>query len=220
MEAFNGDKNVVDLIKVNDEKSADDEIVNADKMGRLTIGFGICGSFCTFSKILSVIEDMAEDFEIIPVFSDNAAVCDTRFTKAEEFIKKVEKITGNGAILSLTGAEPIGPKKMLEVLVIAPCTGNTIAKIANGIADTPVTLAVKSQLRNNRPVVIAPSTNDGLGGNAENIGRLFARKNIYFVPFGQDDFKNKENSLVADFSLIKKTVYAAMTKKQFQPVLI
>lgn len=193
---------------------------NKKKSEKLTAGFGICGSFCTFSKILPIIGDLSKEWNIIPIFSENAANIDTRFAAAADFEKEVEKITDNKPINNIKDAEPIGPKKLLDVLVIAPCTGNTAAKIAGGIADTPVTLAVKSQLRNNRPVIIGISTNDGLGANAVNIGKLMTRKNIYLVPFGQDDFVNKENSLVADFSLIKNTVESALKGKQLQPILI
>lgn len=187
---------------------------------KMSIGFGICGSFCTFSRILPIMRDLSDFADVIPILSGNAAGLDTRFSSGAEFIKKTEEITGNRALLTFNDAEPIGPKKLLDVLLIAPCTGNTIAKIANGIADTAVTLAVKSQLRNNRPVVIAISTNDGLGGNAANIGRLMVRKNIYLVPFGQDDYINKENSLVSDFGLIKTALLAAFEGKQLQPILL
>lgn len=187
----------------------------------ITAGFAFTGSYCTFSKIPAVIEALvSEGVKIVPIFSDRSAVTDTRFGDAEAFIKRVEELTGSKAILSIPEAEPIGPKKLFDVLAIAPCTGNTIAKMANGIADTTVTLAVKSQLRNNRPIVVAVSTNDGLGANAANIGTLLARKNIYMVPFGQDDCFEKENSLVADFGLIPNTIKAALKGHQLQPILI
>ncbi len=183
-------------------------------------GIAFTGSYCTYKKTISAVEKLAKELDLIPIFSDNGARTDSRFGKAADFIEKLEKITGNKAILSITEAEPIGPKKMLDVLVIAPCTGNTIAKLANGIADTTVTLAAKSHLRNNRPVVIAVSTNDGLGANAANIGKLMARKNIYMVPFGQDDFVEKECSVVADFDKILPTVEKALEGKQLQPILL
>ena len=183
-------------------------------------GIAFTGSYCTYKRVISAVEALAAELELIPIFSDNSARTDSRFGKAEDFIKKLEQITGNTAILSIADAEPIGPKKMLDVLVIAPCTGNTIAKLANGIADTTVTLAAKSHLRNNRPVVIALSTNDGLSGNAANIGKLMARKNIYMVPFGQDDFVEKENSIIADFDKILPTVKKALEGKQLQPILL
>lgn len=187
---------------------------------KITVGFAVTGSYCTFSKILPAAEAMAAEAEIIPIFSDNSASTDTRFGKAENFISEMERISGRRAILSIAEAEPIGPKGLLDVLVIAPCTGNTIAKLAGGIADTTVTLAAKSQLRNNRPIVIGISTNDGLGANAVNIGKLLARKNIYMVPFGQDDCINKENSLVADFTRLMPTVRAALDGRQLQPLLV
>ncbi len=187
----------------------------------LTIGFAFTGSYCTFSKILPSVKTLVgEGIRVLPIFSERSAITDTRFGKADEFIKKIEAITDKCAICTIEDAEPIGPKKLIDVLVIAPCTGNTIAKLANGIADTSVTLAAKSHLRNNRPIVIAVSTNDGLGANAVNIGKLLARKNIYMVPFGQDDCTQKENSLVADFNLILPTIEAALSHKQLQPLLI
>lgn len=187
----------------------------------LTIGFAFTGSYCTFSKTFSAVRGLVEaGIKVLPIFSERSAITDTRFGKADEFIKKIEEITDKCAICTIADAEPIGPKKLIDVLVIAPCTGNTIAKLANGIADTSVTLAAKSHLRNNRPIVIAVSTNDGLGGNAVNIGKLLARKNIYMVPFGQDDCIEKENSLVADFNLILPTIEAALSHKQLQPLLI
>ncbi len=187
----------------------------------LTVGFAFTGSYCTFSKAIpSVKALLKEGIRVVPIFSERSASTDTRFGKASDFITELETLSGNKAILSVSEAEPIGPKKLIDVLVIAPCTGNTIAKLANGIADTSVTLSAKSHLRNNRPVVIAVSTNDGLGANAVNIGKLLARKNIYLVPFGQDDCIEKENSLVADFGLILPTVYAALEHRQLQPLLI
>lgn len=186
----------------------------------LTIGFAFTGSYCTFSKIFPVLEEISKSAEVIPVFSNNSAETDTRFGRSAEFVERAEKVCGKKAITTIAEAEPIGPKKLIDALVIAPCTGNTIAKLANGIADTTVTLAAKSQLRNNRPVIIAVSTNDGLGANAVNIGRLLARKNIYLVPFGQDDCIEKENSVVADFKQIPATIAAALKKRQVQPVLI
>lgn len=188
---------------------------------RVTAGFAITGSYCTFSKVFAAVETLvAEGVGMIPIFSGNSAGTDTRFGEADEFVRKVEHLTGNKAIKTMTEAEPIGPKKLIDILVIAPCTGNTIAKLANGIADTTVTLAAKSQLRNNRPVVIAVSTNDGLGANAANIGVLLARKNIYIVPFGQDDCFEKENSIISDFDLILPTIRAALEGRQLQPILI
>ncbi len=187
----------------------------------ITVGFGLTGSFCTFSKVIDEMQKLADmNYRLVPILSEATARNDTRFGKAEEHIGRIEKICGRKIISSIPEAEPIGPKKLLDILVIAPCTGNTIAKLANGIADSSITLSVKSHLRNNRPVVIAVSTNDGLGANAKNIGILLARKNIYMVPFGQDDCIEKENSLVAHFDLIQPTIEKALKSKQIQPVLV
>ncbi len=188
---------------------------------KIKLGFALTGSYCTFAKIIPQIELLVhEGYEIIPIFSDNAAKTDSRFGTASFHIETIEKITGNHAITNIENAEPIGPKKMLDLLVIAPCTGNTIAKLSHGIADSSVTLAAKSHLRNNRPIVVAVSTNDGLSGNARNIGTLLSRKHFYLVPFGQDDCTEKPNSLVADFSKISKTVSFALNGIQLQPILL
>ena len=190
-------------------------------MNKLNIGFALCGSFCTFSKVLPQIKNLKEKgHNIIPVMSFNAYNLDTRFGKAEYFRREIENICGNKIISSVADAEPIGPKKLLDILLIEPCTGNTLAKIASGIADTPVSLAVKSHLRNMRPVVIAVSTNDALAGAAKNIGQLLNYKNIYFVPMRQDDYINKPSSIVADFTLTEDTLYAAMNGIQTEPLII
>lgn len=187
----------------------------------LRIGFCVTGSFCTINNVIPEMDELISFGNLVyPIFSESVAQTDTRFGKAEDFIDEVYNITGNKPMTNINQVEPIGPKKIIDVLVIAPCTGNTLAKIANGIADTPVTLAVKSHLRNNAPVVIALSTNDGLGANAQNIGSLMARKNIYFVPFRQDDYKQKANSLVAGFNKIAETIKFAMQGKQIEPILL
>lgn len=187
----------------------------------ITIGFGLTGSYCTFSKVIPQMEALVNlGYRVIPILSEHTASIDTRFGTAEAHKQRITEITGEDILESLPQVEPIGPKRCLDLLLIAPCTGNTIAKLANGIADTSVTLAVKSHLRNNRPVAIAISTNDGLGANARNIGVLLARKHIYMVPFGQDDYKEKENSLVADFNLIPQTIAKALEGKQIQPILV
>ncbi len=179
------------------------------------------GSFCTFSKVIPQINALKNTgAKVIPIMSKSAAETDTRFGRSSEHIKNIEEITGTKVLSTISEAEPIGPKKLLDLLIIAPCTGNTIAKIAGGISDTAVTLAAKSHLRNNRPLLIAVSTNDGLGGNAKNIGILLGRKNIFMVPFGQDDCIEKENSLVADFKLIIPSAISALEGKQLQPILI
>lgn len=186
----------------------------------MTVGFALTGSYCTFSSVFPVMELLARDYTLTPIFSHNAASTDSRFGCAKDHIALTAEICGTEPITTIAGAEPIGPKKLFDILVIAPCTGNTLAKLSHGIADTPVTMAAKSQLRNGRPVLIAVSTNDGLSGAAENIGRLLNRKNIYFVPFGQDDAKNKPTSLVADFTLIPQSIADALSSRQTQPVLL
>ncbi len=191
------------------------------ELNEKTIGFALTGSFCTYKKVIPEIKRLKNmGANIIPIMSEASFNTDTRFGKATDFRKEIEEICENKIISTIYDAEPIGPKKLLDILIIAPCTGNTISKISNGIADSVVTLSVKSHLRNLRPVVIAISTNDGLGGNAENIGHLLNRKNIYLVPFGQDDYKEKPNSLIADMLLIPDTIKAALLGKQFEPLLI
>ncbi len=190
-------------------------------MSNKTIGFAICGSFCTFGKVLARLQTLCDSgFEIIPIMSFNAFSTDTRFGSAESFAERLENMTGNKVICTIADAEPIGPKKLLDLLIVAPCTGNTLAKLAVGIADTPVTLAVKSQLRNARPVLIGISTNDALGTAAANIGTLMSRKHYYFIPYRQDDFVNKPASVVADFSQILPAATAALEGRQIQPMLL
>ena len=186
----------------------------------MTIGFALCGSFCTYSRVFPVMERMAASYNVFPIFSDTSRTVDSRFGAAAEHLRLAEKICGQTAIVSVAGAEPIGPKKLLDALVIAPCTGNTLAKLAHGIADTPVTMVAKSHLRNGRPVLIAVSTNDGLAGAAENIGRPLVRKHFYFVPFGQDDPAGKPASLVADFDSVPEALQEALNGRQIQPILI
>ena len=185
----------------------------------MNIGFAMCGSFCTYAKVFPVMEQLAREHQVYPIFSTVSATTDSRFGKAADFLARAREICGRDIIATIPGAEPIGPKKLLDVLVIAPCTGNTLAKLSHSIADTPVTMAAKSHLRNGRPVVVAVSTNDGLAGAAENIGRLMARKHYYFVPYGQDDAEKKPTSLVAHFELIPNTIDAAVLGKQIQPLI-
>ena len=185
----------------------------------MNVGFAMCGSYCTFAKVFPVMEALARDHRVIPIFSENVQKTGSRFGEPAQFYEKAFQITGIEPICSIADAEPIGPKKLLDCLVIAPCTGNTLAKLAHSIADTPVTMAAKSHLRNGRPVIVAVSTNDGLAGAAENLGRLLARKHYYFVPFGQDDPKQKPTSLVADFSKIPETMNLALLGAQLQPIL-
>ena len=186
----------------------------------MKIGFALCGSFCTYSKVFPVMEALAREHEIYPIFSPASAGTDTRFGMAAEHLQRAEEICGRPPLKTLAEVEPIGPKKMLDILIIAPCTGNTLAKLSHGIADTAVTMAAKSHLRNGRPVVIGISTNDALTGAAENIGRLLNRKHYYFVPFGQDDPVNKPGSMVAHFDLLPQTLAAATEGKQIQPVIV
>lgn len=185
-----------------------------------TIGFAITGSFCTFAKIKGeLMHLMEEDVNVIPIFSFNAYSLDTRFGKAEDFVNAIETITKNKSIHTIAEAEKFGPKKILDILLIAPCTGNTMGKLVNGITDTPVLMATKGHLRNQLPVVISLSTNDALGMNFKNIGFLMNIKNLYFVPFGQDDCKLKPNSLIAHTDLIIPTLEAALEGKQIQPLV-
>lgn len=184
------------------------------------IGFAFCGSYCTFDKAISALEKTREIYETVtPIMSENAYSTDTRFGTAKSFIGRIEAICGNKIISSIKDAEPFGPQALLDVLVIAPCTGNTVAKLAGGVTDTSVTMAAKAHLRNCRPVLIAVSTNDGLSGNAANIGKLLNRKNIYFVPYYQDDPVKKPSSVTADFTLIPDAIEAALNGVQLQPVL-
>lgn len=183
------------------------------------VGFALCGSFCTFSDVIPQIEMLRKlNYDIVPIMSGIAYETDTRFGRAEEIRNRIETICKHEILHTIPEVEPIGPKKMLDVLVIAPCTGNTAAKLANGITDTSVTMAAKSHLRNGRPVVIAVSTNDGFAGAAKNIGSLLNYNNIYLVPFRQDDHEKKPRSLVADFSLIPEAVEAALKGEQLQPI--
>lgn len=186
----------------------------------MNIGFAVCGSFCTFSSVFAAMENLAHTHQITPIFSHSAYTIDSRFGPAREHIRRATEICGTAPLCTIPQVEPIGPKRLLDVLVIAPCTGNTLAKLAHGIADGPVTMAAKSHLRNGRPVVIGISTNDALSGAAENIGRLLNRKNYYFVPFGQDDPEKKPCSMVADFSRIPQTVVLAAKGQQLQPILL
>lgn len=186
----------------------------------MNIGFAVCGSFCTYEQVFPAMEALAAEHSVIPIFSDASYTTDSRFGSHQFHIETAERICGHSVLHTVPEVEPIGPKKLLDALVIAPCTGNTLAKLAHSIADGPVTMAAKSHLRNGRPVIVAVSTNDALAGAAENIGKLMGRKNYYFVPFGQDNPEKKPTSMVADFSLIPATVTAALEGKQIQPILL
>lgn len=189
-------------------------------MPKISCGFCLCGSFCTFDRAIAALSLLVERYDVYPIMSFNAYSTDTRFGKAEEHIERIEALCKRRVMHSLVDVEPIGPRSLLDILVVCPCTGNTLAKLAQGIADTPVTLAVKSHLRNLRPVVIAVSTNDALSAAAKNIGELHNRKNIFFVPYKQDDSQRKPCSIVADFSQLLPAVRAASEGRQLQPVLL
>ena len=186
----------------------------------MTIGFALCGSFCTYAQVFPVMEQLTKTHQVIPIFSAQACSVNSRFGTAASHIQRATEICGTAPLHTIQEVEPIGPKKLLDALVIAPCTGNTLAKLSHGVADTAVTMAAKSHLRNGRPVVIAISTNDALASAAENIGRLLVRKHYYFVPFGQDDALQKPTSLVADFTQIPQTLALALEGRQIQPLLL
>lgn len=184
------------------------------------LGFALCGSFCTFSRAIAVMERLRESYDIYPILSENASGTDTKFGKASDHLERIEGICGRKAILTIPQAEPIGPKRMFDLLLVAPCTGNTMAKLAAGITDTTVCMAVKSHLRTERPVVLCIATNDALKAGAVNLGTLLNRKHYYFVPFGQDHWIEKPSSLVADFKQIPETLLKAAQGKQLQPILL
>lgn len=184
------------------------------------IGFALTGSFCTFAKVIPELEKLvSEGADIMPIISEAVDKYDTKFGKADEWKARIEGITGKKLIKTIVDAEPIGPKSLLDILIVAPCTGNTLGKLTNGITDTPVTMAAKAHLRNGKPLVLAISTNDGLGANAKNLGLMLNMKNVYFVPFGQDDPVKKCNSLTANNILILPTILEALKGKQLQPIL-
>ena len=187
---------------------------------KIRLGFAMCGSFCTFKLVLEELERLAKDYDITPIMSQGAAFTDTRFGKAEDFRRRVTEICGREPITTIADAEPIGPRALLDALVIEPCTGNTLGKLANGITDTPVTMAAKAHLRNGRPLVLAVSTNDALGASARNIGTLMNAKNIFFVPVRQDSPRGKPASLVADFSETAAAIKSALEGRQTQPLLL
>ncbi len=188
-------------------------------MKNLNIGFAFTGSFCTFHKVLPVLEKISESNNVTPIFSYSVRDTDTRFYKAADFAYDVEMITDKKPITTIAEAEPIGPKNLLDLLIIAPCTGNTLTKLNHAITDTPVLMAAKATLRNNKPVLIAISTNDGLSGNARNFGDLINKKFVFFVPFEEDDPAKKPNSLVADFNMLIEAAEAALENRQLQPVI-
>ena len=189
-------------------------------MSKKTIGFAITGSFCTHEKIKGVVRKLVEEGNrVSPIFSNMSQTINSRFGDARDFIIAIQEITGEHGIFTLQEAEPIGPKAYLDVMIIAPCTGNTMAKLCAGITDSPVLMAAKAHMRNEKPVVIAVSTNDALGANLKNIGELMNTKNVYFVPFGQDDYEKKPKSMVAHFERVPDTIEEALRGKQIQPVI-
>ncbi len=184
------------------------------------VGVAFTGSFCTYEKVWIELEKLVEKgAHVQTIFSDSAKTIDSRFGKANDFVKKAEKITGKKPMLTIEEAEPIGPKSLLDILILFPCTGNTIAKLANGITDSPSLMAAKAHLRNNKPLLVSISTNDALGINMKNIGLLLNAKNIYFVPFGQDDPEKKPNSMIAHTKLLIPALEAALEGRQYQPVI-
>lgn len=189
-------------------------------MTGITVGFAMCGSYCTFSKAFKQMEKLKNiGYDLIPIMSFNVFRTDTRFGAAKDFIDKAESICGRKVISTIEGAEPIGPKNMTDIMLVAPCTGNTAAKLANAITDTPVTMAVKSHIRQSKPVLISIATNDALGASAQNIGKLLNTRHFYFVPFTQDNPARKPNSLVANFELIPSALEYALHEQQIQPIL-
>ncbi len=188
-------------------------------MNGITVGFAMCGSFCTLGRALGVMEELAGlGYDIIPIMSTNVYNTDTRFGKATDIINKTQEICGRKVISTIADAEPIGPKGMTDIMLVAPCTGNTAAKLANAVTDTPVTMAVKSHLRQQRPVLLAFASNDALGASAQNIGKLMNMQHIFFVPMSQDDPLKKPNSLVAHFEMIPEALKSSLNGTQLQPV--
>ncbi len=190
-------------------------------MEQLRVGFAFCGSFCTLMKAVDALEQVAGRYsEVYPIVSETVYATDTRFGAAHDFMREMERICDRRVIATVKDAEPIGPKKLLDVLVVCPCTGNTLAKLAHGVTDSSVTMAAKAHLRNGRPLILAPATNDGLSAAAPNLGAMLSRKHVYFVPFGQDDCVGKPTSLVADYSRVVDAIEAARRGEQLQPILL
>ena len=187
-------------------------------MEKLKLGFGMTGSFCTWSKAVPLMRQLTETYEVIPILSPISCVSNNRFGRAEDWIRQIEEICGRKIWSTIEEVEPIGPKNLLDIMAIIPCTGNTLGKLANGINDTPITMAAKSNLRNGNPLVLAVSTNDALGGSARNIGTLMNAKNVYFVPMSQDDPEKKPASVVAHFDRAEEAIAAALARKQIQPL--
>ena len=195
-----------------------ERMISMERKERGAVGFALCGSFCTLQKAMEQMEKLSKHYSILPIMSQNAYETDTRFGKAADFIGEAERISGRSVLHTIVETEPIGPKSMVDAMVVCPCTGNTLSKLANGITDTPVTMAVKSSLRIGIPVVLCVASNDSLGASGPNIARLMNTKNVFLVPMSQDDPVKKPFSLVADFSLLEETLEAALQKRQLQPV--
>ena len=188
-------------------------------MEKLRIGLALTGSYCTYDKALAAAEELCKKYDGTAIMSETASSTDSRFGASADFIARLEAMTGKGVLKTIVEVEPVGPQKMFDVLVIAPCTGNTAAKLANGITDSSVTMAAKSHLRNGKPVLLAIGTNDGLSGSARNIAELLGRKNIYFLPFYQDDPIGKPCSLASDYTLLEQAIHEAHEGRQIQPIL-
>ena len=188
-------------------------------MEKLRLGLALTGSYCTYDRAMAAAETLCRKYDVTAIMSETAAGTDSRFGLSADFMARLEKMTGKRVLRSIVDVEPVGPKAMFDVLVIAPCTGNTAAKLAAGITDTAVTMAAKSHLRNGRPLLLAVGTNDGLSASAKNIGELLNRKNVYFVPFYQDDPVNKPRSLASDYEVLEESILAAARGEQFQPIL-
>ena len=188
-------------------------------MEKLRIGIALTGSYCTYERALAAIEELCEKYDVTAIMSETAASTDSRFGAVEDFIARLEAMTGKKVLKTIVELEPVGPQRMFDVLVIAPCTGNTAAKLANGITDSSVTMAAKSHLRNGRPLLLAIGTNDGLSGSARNIAELLGRKNIYFLPFYQDDPVGKPRSLASDYASLERGILEALEGRQIQPIL-
>ena len=187
-------------------------------MSKLRLGLALTGSYCSFGKLAAVLPEVCREFDVLPIFSENAQK-DSRFGTGQEWMALLERLTGAKPVTTIAGAEPLGPRGLIDVLAIVPCTGNTLAKLSRGVTDTAVTMAAKGHLRNAKPLLIGVSTNDGLGASAENIGRLLVRKNVYFVPFGQDDPVQKPTSLSCVYEKLIPAVRAAYEGRQLQPIL-
>ena len=188
-------------------------------MEKLRIGLALTSSYCTYDRALAAAEALCEKYDVTAIMSETAAATSSRFGEAEDFIARLEAMTGRRVIRSIVEAEPIGPQRMFDVLVIAPCTGNTAAKLCHGITDSCVTMAAKSHLRNGGPLLLAIGTNDGLSGSAKNIGELLNRRNVYFVPFYQDDPEQKPRSLASDYTSLERSILAAARGEQAQPII-